>query len=85
MTTAPPLELLVTDPAAGGVLARLLADPAHTAVAALRPDFDRTPAAFLADRLRLAPPGTGDDRRPLDSWLARIIQERKPDSRFSSS
>ncbi|MBX3397696.1 MAG: ThiF family adenylyltransferase [Gemmataceae bacterium] len=69
MPLEPPRELLVTDPNAAGILGQLMADRNRFAVAALRPDFDRTPPAMIADRLRLSSPGTGDDRRPLDSWL----------------
>jgi len=69
MTIELPRELHVTDPDAGATLGQLLTDRTRIAVADLRPDFDRTPSAFLADRLHVAPPGTGDDRRPLDSWL----------------
>jgi hypothetical protein len=61
--------LIVSDPAANRVLARLLTDRSRVAVGDLRPDFDHTPPTLIADRIEVGPPGTGDDRRPLDSWL----------------
>jgi predicted ThiF/HesA family dinucleotide-utilizing enzyme len=69
MKLEPPRELLVTDPTATTILGQLLADRSRFVVSDLRPDFDRTPPALLAERLHLALPRTGDDRRPLDSWL----------------
>ncbi len=69
MKTPTSYELVIAAPGDRAVLGPLLTDRSRTAIGEAIPDFTRLPPTLLASGLRLASPGSGDDRRPLDSWL----------------